>query len=151
MKKADSLKALLLKAVKPLADKPENLTLFVDRGSIACRAGSLSFEYQYTLNIVVQDFAGNVDTLVVPILGWIAENQPELLQKTDSKPFSFESEILDGDLSDISIDIGLSERVRITPGQGGVHVTHLDDVLPPDAFPGVQGVRLMDGVADEPA
>jgi hypothetical protein len=156
VKKADSLKALLLKAVKALADKPENLTLFVDRGSIASRLGSLSFEYRYTLNIVVQDFAGSMDALIVPILGWIAENQPELLQKADSQPFTFESEILDGDLSDVSIDIALTERVRIAAGfdeQGkpGVHVSHLADVLPPDAFPGVQGVRLVDGVVAEPA
>ncbi len=148
MKKADSLKALLLKAVRPLAENPENLTLFVDRGSIGCRAGSLSFVYGYTLNVVVQDFAGSIDTLVVPILGWIAENQPELLQKGDSQPFTFEAEILDGDVSDISIDIALTERVRITPGVGGVHVTHLDDALRPDAFAGVEGVRLMDGVVD---
>jgi hypothetical protein len=38
VKKADSLKALLLKAVKPLADNPENLSLFVDRGRIGHRA-----------------------------------------------------------------------------------------------------------------
>lgn len=148
MKKPDSLKALLLRAVKPLADSPENLTLFIDRGAIGCRAGSLSFHYAYTLNIVVQDFAGSIDTLIVPILGWIAEHQPELLQKGDSQPFTFESEILDGDLCDISIDIALTERVRVTPGAGGVHVTHLDDALPPDAFPGVPYVRLMEGVVD---
>ncbi|USU08899.1 phage tail protein [Sphingomonadaceae bacterium OTU29MARTA1] len=153
MKKADDLKKLLLKSVASLAQSPENLTLFVDRGSIACRAGSLSFEYRYTLNIVVQDFAGSIDTLIVPILGWIAENQPELLQKSDSQPFSFESEILDGDLSDVSIDIALSERVRITPGEDahgkpGVHATHLDDTLPHDAFPGVCRVNLITGIVD---
>lgn len=148
MKKPDSLKAVLLRSVKPLADNPENLTLFIDRGAIGCRAGSLSFQYSYTLNVVVQDFAGNIDTLIVPILGWIAENQPELLQKGDSQPFTFEAEILDGDLCDVSIDIALTERVRVTPAQGGVHVTHLDDTLPPDAFPGVVGVRLIDGVVD---
>jgi hypothetical protein len=148
VKKADSLKALLLKAVKPLADNPENLSLFVDRGSIAHRAGSQTFEYRCTVNLIVQDFAGSMDMLTVPILGWIADNQPELLQKGDSQPFTFEAEILDGNLSDISIDIALTERVRMTPGVGGVHVTHLDDGLPHDAFPGVQGVRLTDGVVD---
>jgi len=149
VKKADDLKALLLRSVRALADNPENLTLFVDRGSIACRAGSLSFEYRYTLNIVVQDFAGSVDALIVPILGWIADHQPELLQRADSQPFSFESELLDGDLSDISIDIALTERVQITPGIGGVHARHLDEMLPADAFPGVAAVRLTEAVVDE--
>jgi len=151
VKKPDSLKAVLLRAVKQLAEKPENLTLFIDRGTIRCRAGSLSFEYAYTLNIVLQDFAGSIDTLIVPILGWIGDHQPKLLQKQDSQPFTFESEILDGDLCDISIDIALTERVRVTPAEGGVRGTHIDDTLPPDAFAGVAGVRLIDGVVDVPA
>lgn len=148
MKKPDELKATLIGAVKSIRDNPERLTLFVDKGRVGVRLGSLNFEYRYSLNIVVEDFAGSVDQLTVPILGWIAKRQPELLQKQDSEPFTFETEILAGDLADVSIYIDLSERVRITPGQGGVHVEHLPDALDLDAFEGVCGVRLTDGLVD---
>jgi hypothetical protein len=79
MKKPESLKALLLASVPGLADKPENLSMFIDKGRIAARlTGSLSFEYRYTVNVVVQDFAGDVDALFVPLL-FLMRRAPDLV------------------------------------------------------------------------
>lgn len=151
MKKPESLKALLLAAVPPLAAAPENLSMFVDKGRIAARAsGSLSFEYRYTLNIVVQDFVGDVDVLFVPVLAWLAQNQPELLERSPQEPFSFESEILDGDAADVSIDLELSERVRVERLPGGdMQCTHLDEPDLGDVFAGAEGATLWQGLLDD--
>lgn len=146
MRKPDSLKRLLLQTVPQLAENPENLALYVDEGKVAARAGaSLSFEYRYKLNLVAQDFAGDRNALVVPLLAWIAQVQPGLLDSPDAEPFTFECELLDADTADISITLNLTERVAVRPrAEGGYEVVHLDDPTPADLdrFDGVCGVNL---------
>jgi hypothetical protein len=119
LKKPESLRQTLQMFVPALAADPSRLSIFVDKGRIAASAGSLSLEYRYTANIVVQDYAGDVDDLMVPILAWIAQHQPELLQRTDQEPFRFESELLDAETADVSIFIDLDEAVRVSAKEGG--------------------------------
>lgn len=144
MKKPDGLKRVLLAAVPGLAADPTRLSIFVDKGKIGARGtGSLSFEYSYTLNVVLQDYAGDVDALMVPVLAWIAEVQPELFDKDPREPFSFEVELLDGAAVDVSIDLDLTELVRVVPKPGGGYfVTHLDEPRAIDAFDDVAGINL---------
>lgn len=143
MKKPDGLRRLLLAAVPGLAADPARLSMFVDKGSIEARAGSLSFEYGYTLNIVVQDYSGDIDALMVPILAWVAEQQPDLLERDPRKPFSFEAELLDSEAADVSIDLQLTEAVRVLHlPEGGYQATHLDEPSRADAFDDVCGVNL---------
>lgn len=147
MRKPDSLKTLLLATVPGLDKSPERLALFIDRGQIVGGNGrSLSFEYRYTLNLVVESFTGSLDMLMVPILAWIAEHQPELLGVPGAQPFTYEAEILDEESQDISVMIALREPVIVTPKDGGGYaVSH--PVQPPpqslDHFEGVpSGARL---------
>lgn len=150
MRKPESLRALLLASVPGLADKPENLSMFIDKGRVAARlTGSLSFEYRYTVNIVVQDFAGDVDALFVPLLAWVADRQTDLLERDGQEPFSFESEILDGDCADVSIDLELTERVLVARTDDGLVVTHLDEPTRADEFAGVTGVALWQVLLDD--
>ena len=150
MKKPESLKTLLLASVPGLTEKPENLSMFIDKGRIAARlSGSLSFEYRYTVNVVVQDYAGDVDALFVPLLAWVAQQQPDLIERDQQEPFSFESEILDGDLADISIDLELTERVKVVRTDDGLVVTHLDEPSRADAFDDVGAPTLWAGVLDD--
>lgn len=146
MKKPDSLRRLLIQTVPQLAANPETLALYVDEGKVAARTGaSLSFEYRYKLNLVAQDFAGDRNALIVPLLAWIAQVQPDLLDRPDAEPFSFECELLDADTSDISITLDLTERVAVrTRAEGGYEVVHLDDPTPADLdrFEGVCGINL---------
>lgn len=147
MRKPDSLKSLLLATVPGLKDSPERLALFVDRGGIVGGGGrSLSFEYRYAVNLVVEGFADDPDALMVPVIAWIAEYQPDLINKPGAEPFTFEAEILDDDTRDISITIQLTEPVVVVPREGGGYgVTH---PMPPkrhdiDRFSGVPcGVNL---------
>lgn len=146
MKKPDSLRALLLRAVPDLAAAPESLSLFVDQGSVAARtnaAGSLSYEYRYTLNIVVQDYAGDRNAVMVPLLAWVAQAQPDLLGSPAAEPIAFEAELLDGDLCDLSVTLDLTERVLVEAlADGGYAARHLDEAPTADLFPGLCGTKL---------
>jgi hypothetical protein len=146
VKKPDELRRVLLAHVPELGRDADKLSIFIDRGGIAARAGSLGFEYRYTLNVVVQDYAGEVDALMVPVLAWIAEAQPDLLERAvagGTEPFRFESEILDGDAADVSIYIELTEGVIVKPKEGGGFTAErVDDRPPADEFPDVCCVPL---------
>lgn len=149
MRKIDSLRELLTRAVPSLKADPSKLAIFYDRGKIASRLGNLSFEYRYAANLVIEDYAGDPDAVMIPIIAWIADNQPELLQRQDSEPFAFEAEWLAKDLHDLSITIELTERVLVSRVDGGVNARHLDDAIPPDIFPGAEGARLWNGLAED--
>lgn len=145
MKKPDNLRDLLLRAVPSIGAAPEALSMFVDRGRVAARAGaSLSFEYRYTLNIVVQDYSGDRDAVIVPVLAWIAQYQPDLLEQAAGEPFSFEAELLDATLTDLSMTLELTERVIVEPiDGGGYRILHIDDASADfDRFEGLCGVKL---------
>lgn len=138
MNKPDSLRRLLLRAIPQLRDNPDALLLFVDQGRVGARAGAgLSFECRYTLNMVLTAFSGDQNAIFVPLLAWILEQQPDLMTRPDSEPFTFESEILDGDTSDISITLQLSELVRVTQTDAGYEVEPVLESGNPDRFPGV--------------
>lgn len=151
MKKAESLKELLLASVPALADDPAKLAVFVDKGKVsAVRSHTLAFELGYTVTIWIEAFGGDPDGLFVPVLAWIAENQPELIGRPDSEPFAFESELLDGDSADITIEIELTERVLVERrGNGKLRTVHVDDAPTPDVFVGAEGVNLWQTVLDD--
>jgi hypothetical protein len=80
MLKPDSLRKALTDAAPVLAANPDMLRLYVDGGNIAATlATSLSFEKQYTLNVIVTDFTGDFDLILVPVLAWLREHQPDIL------------------------------------------------------------------------
>jgi hypothetical protein len=150
VRKPDDLKATLLAQVSHLREHPETLSLFIDNGRVTCRpTGTLSFAYVYKLNLVVQDFAGDLDRIIVPLLAWVAVNEPDLLERAPSQPFTFESELLDSGAQDVSIDIELTELVRVTTAAGGVNVEHLPEPPRVEAFSGMPDtpVALLAGIA----
>ncbi|EKN3458393.1 phage tail protein [Yersinia enterocolitica] len=135
MLKPDSLRAAILKAVPYIKQNPDCLHLFVDKGAIiATLAPSLSFESQYTLNIVVTDYAESMDLIVVPILHWLRTNQPDIMANPDKRQdgFTFEADYLDNKLRDISIDLKLTERTIVKEQEGKLTVTTLDE--PPEPY-----------------
>ncbi len=149
MKKPESLRALLFATA--LVGQAEKLATFIDRGTVKCRRGAnLTFEYRYTLSLVVQGYSGSVDALMIPILAWIAEQQPDLLDRAPNEPFSFESELLDADTADVSIELELTEIVLVQrTGKAEFVATHVPEPVIADAFPGVCGVSLVQGLLDD--
>ncbi|MFQ6288578.1 phage tail protein [Yersinia enterocolitica] len=137
MLKPDSLRANIMKAVPYIRNSPDCLHVFIDNGVIiATLAPSLSFEYQYTLNLVITDYADNLDLIIVPILHWLRTNQPDIMANPDKRPdgFTFEVDYLDNKMRDISIDLKLTERTIVKEKEGVFTVTHLDEPVPPEYF-----------------
>ena len=131
MNKPDSLRAHLLAEVPDLARNPDRLLTFIDKGKVRCTAApTLSFEYEYTLQLILTDFPGHPDTVMIPILGWVRVNQSELLANLDKSKdgLKFEADILDHSKVDLSISLPLTERVLVKLNDHGKYdVSHPAD------------------------
>lgn len=117
MNKPQSLRRTLNQSVPYVRDNPDKLHLFVDNGSVvATGATSMSWEYLYTLNVVIVDFSGDQNLLIAPVLSWLQENQPDAIHNPQlrEKLFSFEVDILRNDICDISMELRLTERVLVS-------------------------------------
>lgn len=137
MNKPQSLRSALNKSVSYVAENPDRLHLFVDSGQlVATSAASLSWEYRYTLNVVITDFTGDQNLLMAPVLLWLRENQPDALQNSDAREnlFSFEVDILANDRCDISMDLKLTERVIATVEDGKAHIEAVPEPDAPEEF-----------------
>lgn len=148
MNKPEQVRALLLSAVPHLRRNPNELHVFVKNGKVVASAAkkNLSFEYQFDLVIIVTDYAEHTDTLMVPLLAWVAEHQPELLTNPDKRQngIRFDVEMINKKLVDIEISISLTERVKVTPVEGGRTVEHLAE--PPfDPYGGYDWTLFVDG------
>lgn len=135
MKKPESLRQALNKSVPFIANNPECLGIFIDTGSVVSTlAASLSFEYRYTLNVIVMNFAGDQNLLMAPILGWLTQHQPDILANPERREdgFTFEADILNNTTSDISIDLKLTERVIIKEENGQMVVEAVSEPNPAD-------------------
>lgn len=144
MIKPASLRAALTAACPFLQKHPENLHVFVEDGNLrSTQAGGISSEYNYTLTLIVTDYADNPDLLFVPIVAWLRWQQPDMLENYDKqrKNFSFAVDYLDHQKCDIEIKLReLTERVLVsrspspaeTPdglrGKGGIaHIEHASE------------------------
>ncbi|CAM7595118.1 Phage tail protein [Phytobacter diazotrophicus] len=135
MLKPDSLRKALTDAAPVLAANPDMLRLYVDGGNIAATlATSLSFEKQYTLNVIVTDFTGDFDLILVPVLAWLREHQSDILS-TDTgqkKGFTFEADINSDSSFDISISLLLTERTLVDEVGAALHVRCIPEPSMPE-------------------
>ena len=141
MNKPQSLREALNSAVAYLQENPDRLHLFVDRGSlVATSAASVSWEYRYTLNVVITDFTGDQNLLMAAVMYWLRTNQPDVLQNSAERDrlFTFEVDILGNGACDISINLKLTERVIAEEVNG---VTEVRAVPEPDEPEEVWTVR----------
>lgn len=138
MKKPQLLRQALLKNNAFLINNPDKLHTFIDEGSIiSTTSSSLSFEYKYKLNIVITDYSGSIDTIMVPIITWLYIHQQELWGNGELRPdaLTYEVDHLNNDSFDISIDIKLTERVIVRGGETSLEVKHCDDIPPEEFIP----------------
>lgn len=130
MKKPGSLRDALTAAIPALARSPESLHIFVDEGRVVSTgARTLSFEYQYTLTLIIVDFAESSDAIMVPVLAWLRVNQPELFFSPDQQRegFKFEADILNHSTVDLAIKLPLTERVTVAVDGSGYQIEHHDE------------------------
>lgn len=155
MIKPASLRAAIEAALPGLKKNPDRLLVFINEGSLRCTAAtSLSFEYGYTLEVVVTDYAEHADTLMVPILAWVKVNQPELLADPNKRDgIRFEADLLSHQSMDLSVRIELTERVVVTDNQDGSRTaTHVGEP-PLDPYEDISTwtltIRHPDGTQEE--
>ncbi|MCR1568723.1 phage tail protein [Mixta sp.] len=130
MLKPKQLREALTNSVPLLARNPDSLNMFIDSGRIVSTlASSLSFEYQYQLNLVITDYADDIDLVMVPVLAWLRENQPDIMATEEKRRtgFTFKADVLSDTLCDISIDLQLTERVIVKQDGDALHVNHIGE------------------------
>lgn len=135
MEKPKQLRRALTDSVPLLQRNPDGLNIFIDGGRIASTlASSLSFEYQYQLNLVITDYGDDIDLIMVPLLAWLRENQPDIMATEEKRRtgFTFKVDVLSDTLCDISIDLQLTERVIVKQEGDALHVTHAGESPLPD-------------------
>lgn len=139
MNKPNSLRAHLLAAVPELHKNPDRLLVFIDNGTIRSTAAhGLSFEYSYTLNVILTDFAGHPDAVAIPLFAWVLVNQRELMenQERGRDAIKFEADILDNSKVDLSITLPLTERVIVKRmDDGTLQVDHPPEPQLDEFFP----------------
>lgn len=127
MIKPDSLREHLTAALPELRRDPDKLLVFVDEGSIVSRlTRGLSFEYRYTLTLIITDFGGDPASVMVPLLLWIRRYQPQILADfKDDSDLAFKAELLSNNLVDLELKIPLTEAVGVKARpDGGYDVEH---------------------------
>ncbi|CAI8909039.1 phage tail protein [Pseudomonas zeae] len=122
MNKPENLREHLLATVAELKHNPDRLLIFIDNGKIRCTAAqTLSFEYNFDLQVILTDFAGHPDSVMLPLLGWLSIHQAELLENLSKAAdgIRFEADILDNSKVDFSLTLPLTERVVIGKDEHG--------------------------------
>ena len=158
MIKPASLRAAIEAALPSLKRNPDRLLVFIEEGGIRCTAAtSLSFEYSYTLQLVVTDYADHADTIMVTVLAWVAKHQPEILANPDRQRdgIQFEADLINHTTMDLSVRIRLTERVVVARTDTGDYTaTHVPEP-PLDPYDYVEAwtltIRHPDGSAEEVA
>ncbi|GKS83211.1 phage tail protein [Acidovorax sp. SUPP1855] len=133
MLKPGSLRDHLTRALPELARDPGKLVVMIRAGSTATRAtGTLAFEYAYTLQVLVLDYAGHADAVIVPLLMWLQVNQSDLIDHPEKqrKALRFDVEFLSATTVDLAVEIDLTESVIVRPRAdvaGGLDVIHIEE------------------------
>lgn len=128
MYKPASLRQHLANANQDLKQNPDKLLVFADQGKIiASGTTSLSFEYHYRLNIIITDYNGDPDAIMVPLLAWVAIHQTELLNNPDLRQtgMQFEVDFNNHKSIDLSVALDLTERTVVKRlDDGKLQLTH---------------------------
>ncbi|MFQ6280045.1 phage tail protein [Yersinia enterocolitica] len=149
MLKPKLLRQALTDSLPLLQTNPERLKMFVDGGRIVSTlAPSLSFENQYTLTLFIEDFPDDVDYLFVPILAWLREHQPDIMATEEKRRSGFihKVDVISDVLSDIRIDLQLTERAIVKELDGALHVNHALEPTWPGVSPRPTAIYFNDEV-----
>ncbi|HAU5704130.1 TPA: phage tail protein [Citrobacter freundii] len=130
MLKPDLLRQMISQHVPWLRENPDNMAVYLRKGRmVSTGQRSASFEYRYTLEVLVMDYPDSVDTISVPILAWARLYQPDLLFNPDRQQngITFEAEILSNSTMDILFQIQTDESVIVTSEDGEIVTRHRAD------------------------
>lgn len=149
MIKPRALRTALVAALPEFHTDADRLSIFVDKGRLVSRlTPGLSYEYRYRLRMFVEAFTRTPDALMVPLLLWLREHQPDLFLRfdRDDDAVIFEADILDQSSWDIAISFELTEAVRLIARADGSgwDIAHLPEPSPfdLDLSPPIDGVAV---------
>ena len=110
MDKLKLLRSHLINAVPVLRGEPERLLSFIEGGTIEFLAGDgLSHQYKAPARLVLLDYTGSLDAVLVPLFAWLAHYEPGLKPEA----VAFEAEITGAQTWDLSLLVPLTERVIV--------------------------------------
>jgi hypothetical protein len=127
--KPNDLRAFIVAALPDFATDPERLAMWIEKGRIRSpMTASRNFEWEYTLNITLQDFTGEPAILFLVINDWLRTNQPELVQPGAKHGYVFEADVVDESTVDLHVQLDLTERTGVTANADGTDaLQQLDD------------------------
>ena len=136
--KPNSLRQHLAPAIPKLQRDPDRLLVFADEGNVVASAtASLSFEYRFKLNLIVTDYAGEADAIMVALIAWLKVHQLDLManEETRKHGIAFEVDFNNHETVDISIKLDLTEHVTVKRGEAGrLDIPHLPKVQATRAY-----------------
>ena len=122
MKKPHALREYLLNALPDLQLNQDRLLIFANDGKLmSTLANGYSFEISYTLDLILTDYAGDVDLFGVILFTWIMDHQSELMANLNKakESITFEAELIDNSKYDLNFKIPLTERVIVKKNNAG--------------------------------
>lgn len=117
MLKPNQLRKTLTDSLPLLQRNSKSLNVLIDSGRIlSTLATLLSLEYLYRLNMVIIDYTGNIDLLIVPQLEWLRVNEPDIMAMKDKQQngFTFKADVI-------------SERVIVKQVGDSLYVDHVGE------------------------
>ncbi|HDZ2273400.1 TPA: phage tail protein [Klebsiella pneumoniae] len=132
MKKAELMRDALTRNNTWCKANPELFIVWVEKGHIQIEAtGEASFMYHYTIQVLAVDFPGQIDDLMLPLLAWAWEQQPDLLLNPDNnRKVEFDADIVNDDVADILFKVPAWERVIVEIVDGKPVAKHLSESRP---------------------
>lgn len=132
MKKAELMRDALTRNNTWCKANPELFIVWVEKGHIQIEAtGEASFMYHYTIQVLAVDFPGQIDDLMLPLLAWAWEQQPDLLLNPDNnRKVEFDADIVNDDVADILFKVPARERVIVEIVDGKPVPKHLAESRP---------------------
>ncbi|MEO6934975.1 MAG: phage tail protein [Collimonas sp.] len=138
MYKPKSLRAHLTAVSAELQQNPDKLLIFAEGGNtVATGTASLSFEYRYKLNIIITDYSGSEDAIMVPLLAWVQIHQRDLLDNAELRKtgIGFDVDYNNHTSIDLAITLALTETVIVKPaGAGRLEVIHRAEPQPTPVY-----------------
>ncbi|OEY67463.1 phage tail protein [Marinobacter sp. X15-166B] len=123
MRKLEDLRRHVLANVPKLKRNPDKLLTFIEDGNIEFWQGpNLSHSYAIPIQLIVTDYAGSVDDIVIPVLSWLKVREPGL---DPMNTVRFEAELLNNNSYDIAITVNITERVIVTATADGLDIEHV--------------------------
>jgi hypothetical protein len=132
MLKPEQLRTALTTALSDLQTHPDKLHISLDNGRVVSTLGpSLSFEYQYQLNLTLSDQAAE-DLVMVTVLAWLRSHQPDILANPDKRKsgFAFKRDV--SAAGQLDLQLQLTERIQVEQRDGALHITPLAEPPEPE-------------------